>query len=96
MEKVKVELELPKEANELFEGMYNIIKIIKDQLDDGWQASEDLPAIVTQSIMELPKMISGIDQLPQEFKDDPAEFFKAGMISVGKIVSLFINQKNQE
>ena len=96
MEKINVELELPKEAYELFDGTYKIVEIIKTALDDGWQPTEDLPAIVTQSIMELPKMITGLDQLPKEFKDDPAMFIKAGLISVSKIASLFISQEKPE
>lgn len=95
MEKVQVQLELPKEAYELFDGTYKIVESIKRALADGWQPGQDLPQIVTESLMQLPPMITGFDQLPVEFKEDPAMFINAGMISAGKIAALFINQKQQ-
>lgn len=91
MEKIKVEMEVPKEAHELFKGLFKIVLAIKVALEDGWNPAEDMPTIVTQSLIELGPMVQGCDKLPHEFKNDPAGFIKAAIICSGDIAAIFAN-----
>lgn len=90
METVKIEIEVPKEAHELFRGLFKICQSVKVALADGWDPAADLPVIITQSLVELAPMIQGCDQLPAEFKADPSAFIKASLLSASDIASLFI------
>lgn len=93
MEKITVTLELPKEAYELFHGTFKLVESVKKSLDDGWQADQDLPVIVSEALVNLAPMINGFDKLPMEFKTDPANFINAGLISSANIVGLFVKSE---
>lgn len=71
MEYREIKVEVPKEASELGEALGEILKVISQSLVDGWDAAEDVPTIVTTTLMQLVKAVEGFNKLPEEFKDDP-------------------------
>lgn len=93
METIKIEIEVPKEAQELFGGLVNIVKSIKMAMADGWDVGTDLPVVITQSLVELAPMIQGVDKLPEEFKANPAAFIKSAVLAGGNIAALFVESK---
>lgn len=93
METVTITIEVPKEAQELFGGLVKIVQSVKTALADGWDPATDLPVIITQSLVELAPMIQGVDQLPAEFKADPAAFIKSAVLAGGDIAALFVKSE---
>lgn len=89
MEKIKKEIEVSKEASELFDALVKIVKVVKEVSKDGFQITTDLPAIVVAAVAELPKAVEGLDKLPAEAKEDTGAFVKAAMLSASDMVELF-------
>lgn len=89
MEKIKKEIEVSKEASELFDALVKIVKVVKEVSKDGFQMTTDLPAIVVAAVAELPKAVEGLDKLPAEAKEDTGAFVKAAMLSASDLVELF-------
>jgi len=87
MEKMKLEVEVPKEMHELMVGLAKIVKASKLALKDGFQPGQDLPAVLVAAVAELPAMVGGLDKLPEEAKEDVAGFIKAGVLGVSEVVS---------
>jgi hypothetical protein len=92
METITIQIQVPKETQELFNGLTKIVKAIKVSMEDGWDIATDLPVIITQALVELAPMIQGIDQLPAEFKADPSAFIKSAVISAGDIAGIFLKK----
>ena len=85
--KVKVEVEVSKEAHELMVGLAAVVAAVKLSLADGFQPGSDLPAIVLSAVASLPVAIAGIEQLPAEVTTESPEFVKAVSVGVGEIVA---------
>jgi hypothetical protein len=56
---------------------------------NGWQLDKDMPAIVSSAFNELVPAMSGVMDLPAEYKDDPAAFIQAFMLAGGEAFKLF-------
>jgi len=82
MEKIKIEVEVPKELYELGSGVGNFIIATKEALADGWDMSKDIPAIMTAAMTELMPAVSGISKIDDEFKEDPAAAVQAISVSL--------------
>lgn len=74
MESKKVEVEVCKEIHEIAEALAKIAVATKAALKDGFQAGQDLPVIVTEAFVQLPKAIEGLDKLDDEAKAQPGKF----------------------
>lgn len=70
MAKVSVSVELNKESLEVFDALAEIAKATKQALSDGFQAGQDLPAIVAAAWLKLPAAIEGISLVSAEAKED--------------------------
>lgn len=77
MEKVKVELEVTKEMHELMQGVVKIVAAAKLAFKDGFQAGQDVPAILIAAVAELPAMVGGLTELPAEAKEETGAFVAA-------------------
>ena len=82
--KVKVEVEVSKEAYELGTGAARIIKAVKNAVADGWQAGEDLPPIIASLFAEM-AAVEGVDKINEEMKEDPAAFAKAVALALSDV-----------
>lgn len=71
METKKFEFETPKEIAEIGEAIKNILIATDAALKDGFQAGQDLPAIITVCFANLVSAIGGIQNLPEEFRTNP-------------------------
>lgn len=87
MEKVKLEVEVAKEAYELGEGLASMVLAVKDALKDGFQPGQDLPAVVTAAFTKLVPAVEGMDKLDDELKEDAKAFLDALYLSLGKGVA---------
>lgn len=91
MEKVKIELECAKESYELGKGVQDLVEAIRVALSDGWNTSEDLPAIITAAVTKLAPAIQGADKVSEEAKETP-EFVNAIYASLAPIVWSFVKK----
>ncbi len=77
METVKLEIELPKEAAELAQGLAAFAATAVKAIKDGWAPGTDIPLIITAAIGDLGPAMAGIANLPEELKEDKAAFAAA-------------------
>lgn len=87
MEKVKLEVEVAKEAYELGEGLSAMVLAVKDALKDGFQAGQDLPVVISAAVTKLVPAVEGLDKLDDEMKEDAKAFLDAFYLSLGKGVA---------
>ena len=92
MAKVKVELEVAKEAHELVQGVVELVKAVKEAMKDGFQVGQDLPVIVAAAVQKLPPAIDGLDKLGDELKD-PGSFAKAMVVGAADLVEVFVKKE---
>lgn len=92
MEKIKLEIELPKEAADLGLGIAKLIKATEQALADGFQIGSDLPAIVMASYSDLVKAVDGISKLDDEAKADLSGVIKAIQLPIQDAVFSFIKK----
>lgn len=90
MEKVKVELEVPKEIHEAGQVLGEIIIAAKEALKDGFQPGTDLPALLVAAVSKLPKAIDGIDKLPAEAVADPVGVAESLALNVSMVVKALL------
>lgn len=74
MELVPVTLQCAKETYELGKGLEGVVLAIKTALADGWQPGTDLPMIAVNSLNALAPAVQGVDQLPNEAKENVLAF----------------------
>ena len=89
MEKVKKEVEVPKELDEVCQALVNIAKTCKEAMKDGFQVGSDLPVILMAAVAELPKAMAGMEKVSGEFELDKAGSIKAGVLMAADLVALF-------
>lgn len=80
MPKVKVEVEVSKEAHELAVGSKKVILGIKEALKDGWQPGQDLPVVLNAVLMDLVPAVQGVEKLGDEAKEDVGAFVSAFLV----------------
>lgn len=80
VELIKVEIEVTKGANDLAQGLMNLITVIKQQLDDGFQIGDDLPPVIAEAVKALPGLVNGVSNLKEEVGYDK-----------GKVILAFVN-----
>lgn len=93
MEKVTLSVEVPKEAHELAQALVNVVKASKSALKDGFQAGQDLPAILVAAVAQLPVALDGVQKLPEEAKVDPVAFSQAFVLAAAEIVAELLKKE---
>jgi len=89
MSKVVVSVEVSKEAYELGQGVVKFALAVKESLANGWQLGEDMPIVIAAAFSELVPAISGVSQIGDEFKEDPAAFAQAFALAGGELAKMF-------
>lgn len=92
---IKKEVEVSKEADELAESVYKLVKSSKKHTEDGFQAGTDLPAIVMENLQSLMKGIDGMDKMNAEAKENMVAFINAWTLAGTKIAGLFITKSGE-
>lgn len=92
VEKQMVEVEVTKEAYELGEGLKGVVKAVKDALADGWQAGEDVPAILVNSLTALAPAVIGAEKVGEEAKEE-LEAFVTGLMVKSKEIGFMFYEK---
>jgi len=90
MEYVTVTTQVAKESYELGEGVTKFVTAMKKALDDGWQAGEDLPPIMSSALSDLVPAFQGVEKIKDEPKTDPEAFSDACYLGMKKIPFLWV------
>jgi len=69
METKTISVVVPKETQELSEGLIKFIKVVKAALADGFQLGQDGSVIIGSIMTDLAPALSGIDSIPEEVKN---------------------------
>lgn len=88
--KIKVEVEVSKEAYELGQGLAVFIKAAKQALNDGFQPGQDLPALMMSAMNDLLPAVQGLDQIEAEIKEDGQAFRQAVALGLSGISEIFL------
>lgn len=95
MSKIKLEVEVSKEAHELAQAVKGVVAAAKKHLADGFQAGTDLPAVFAESLGPLMTGVAGVEQLPAEVKEDMKAFLDAWMLAGTEIAAMFIKVEDK-
>lgn len=82
-----------KEAYELGLGFKSVMVNTKLALADGWQAGQDVPAVLGSSLNDLLKGIVGIDQLDDEAKAHVVKVILSILVPVAEGVEVLTAKK---
>lgn len=93
MAKQTLNIEVQKESYELAKALYEIVKVSKKALSDGWQPGEDIPMILTQSLSHLLPAVDGMDKVSAEYMEDKAAFLRSMMIPMSDVAALFMKEE---
>lgn len=81
----QVQVTVSEKAYNLGEGLKNFVKAIKQSQDDGWQAGEDITAILGAAIADLAPAVSAIQGIAGEPGEDLEAFVTGLMLPVKEI-----------
>lgn len=90
--KQELKVEVTKEAYELGLALLAIVQATKNALKDGFQAGQDVPAILMQSLPALMKGVEGVEKLPEEARTHLKEFLNAWMFVGSEIAFEFLKK----
>jgi len=74
--KVQKSVEVEQKADELGAAICAFVKVIKEQLKDGFQVGNDVPPIVAEALKDLVVIVNDAGALPLEAKEDAFCFAK--------------------
>ena len=84
VELVEVKTQGTKELNELGQALKTLITKTQEALKDGFQAGEDIPAILMGSYQDLTKAIQAIEKVGGEIKAEPVKAIMGALIPVSE------------
>ena len=67
-------------ADKFMVAIQNIVAVSNEQLKDGFQAGQDLPAISVKALTELMGVLGEMKKLPEEAQKELAPFIRAIVI----------------
>lgn len=85
MAKIKIEVEVSKESYEVFKLLGDVVAGLAAKKPIAQLAAEELPALAAA--------VDGIQNAPQEFKDDLAASLKSAMLPVSDAVASLLAPK---
>lgn len=86
MEKVKVELELGKEAHELAKMLSMIVKSVLSAGQNGFQVSDVIPIVQEAFVALSGDGMKDLKKLPAEIKEDPSKFALALVVEIDSVL----------
>jgi hypothetical protein len=89
-------VEVSKESSELADAMVALVKSVKEATADGFDAAQDLPAIILGNLQGLSSAIEGVDKIDDEFKADPQAFLNAWLLASSELAGVFLKKDEVE
>lgn len=85
MELVKKEVEVSKAASEVAEHSIALLVAIYAALKDGFQAGQDLSAIISALVVNSPDLFANVGKLGADFGEDKEAFIMAFLVELPKV-----------
>lgn len=92
MEKVQVQVELPKEAYELAQALKKVVEEVKKAGGDGFQPIVDVPAVLMASLNDLMAGLSGVERIGGEASESLSGVVKAFGLAGAEIAELLLKK----
>ncbi|UOF83070.1 hypothetical protein [Caudoviricetes sp.] len=92
VEKVELNVMVAKEIHEVGVALESLIKNYKLAAADGFQAAQDLPAVLLGSINDLMKAMEGANKVGDEFKEELSASLKGALIPILNGLELLIKK----
>ncbi len=87
MEKVKLELEVPKSVHDLAKAIVDLVDLVDEQLEDGMQVVEDGSAIVfSKELVAIVKNLASYKAVVADTQAEPDAALAAMILAVVDIV----------
>lgn len=93
MSVVQKNVEVSKECSELADCLVKLVEDGKAALADGFQLSEDVPAVLLANLPKLMAALEGLDKLDDEFKENPKAFLAAWAVAGANIAGGFLQKE---
>ena len=89
----EISVKVSEKGYALGEGLKKLIEAIKISQDDGFQAGQDLPVILTAATAELVPVLPNIQDIAKEPEEDLEAFVTGLMIPVKEIGFIWYKKK---
>jgi hypothetical protein len=89
---VEVKASVTKEGYELTQKLKAVVQVIQAQLQDGWQATQDLPPILTTAILNLAPAVDAITKIKEEVQANPLEFGRGIFLGASEMAEVFVKK----
>lgn len=93
MAKLQVTLECAKETYELGKGVGDFVAAVKAALSNGWQAGEDVPAVITAALTCLVPALQGAEKIKDELVADKFGVANAAYVTGQAVIASFLGGK---
>jgi hypothetical protein len=93
METKKIEVVVTKEVHEIGVAVKGVISAYKEATKDGFQAGQDIPAVLMASYSKLTEAIEGADKVGGELKEEPVKAAMGALIPLSEGVELLMEKK---
>jgi len=93
---IKKEVSVSKETSELADSLVSLVKSIREHVKDGFQAGQDVPAILMENLQSLMKGVEGVDQLDDEAKENLSAFVNAWSLAGSEMAGMFLSKTGKE
>ena len=71
---------------EALDALAKFVTVVKHQLANGWQTSQDVPPILASAVKDLGSVIGNIGNISAEAGGDKGEFYNSVGIGVGELL----------
>lgn len=96
MELVKIETEGTKEVHEIGLAFKKVMMSYKQAVTDGWQAGQDIPAILMASYQDLAKAFENAEQSGAEFDKAPIKAAMGALIPFAEGLEVLMEKKEDD
>ena len=91
VEKQIVEVEVTSNTYELGKALDQFVGAVKQSLDDGWQTSQDVPALISAALAHLVPVLQNVSEVSEDAKDIQA-FTNGLFLGLGQTAFRFVKK----
>ena len=88
----KIEVVVAEKSNDVGEALKKLIQETDKALDDGFQADQDIPAVLLTSYQDVIKAVAAFKSLGGEFKAEPVKATMGMLVPISEGVETLIKK----
>ena len=93
MNLIKIETEVTKEVHEIGLAFKKIMISYKEATADGFQAGQDIPAVLMASYQDLMKAFEGAEMSDEEIKEAPVKAIMGAVVPLSEGLEVLLEKK---